>query len=258
MSWQIYLILSILLISCNGLFQRALMKDEASHAQTTVVAGLGLSGILAGIVVLLQGKLSFALSPSLILFLVLFVLLVTPGYVFSRQAYKHLGASEMVIILSTGRLWNVIGAYFFLHEHVTFQRLLGAIIIIVGVVIARYEKKSFRLNKGFGLAIIAAFFLGMSDIVGYYILRFMSASNFLVYSYLLPVLAILLVQPKTLKKLTYFFQMSKGIKLLLLSLCDTLGMLGLYLSYQAGGAASVISPLSATRVFGHLCTPITY
>jgi len=248
MSWQIYLLISIILISGNSIFQRSLMRDEQSHAQATTVAGLGISGFIALFFVLLQGKLNLLFPVSLVFAFILFILLVTPGYVLSRQAIKLIGASEIIIILATGRLWNVIGAYFFLNEHVTIQRIFGALIILTGVAIARYEKKRFVVNKGFWLAVAASFCLGMSDVVGYYILNYMTALNFLVYSYFLPVITILLLQSKTITKLRYFFQPMKGMKLILLSLFDTFGMLALYLSYQAGGAASIIGPLSTTRV----------
>lgn len=248
MSWQIYLIISICIISFNGLLQRSLMKDEKSHAEATAIAGLGLSGLLAILIAFIQRKLNLFFPVSLSRYLILFMLLVTPGYLLSRHAYKLIGASEMVIILATGRLWNVIGAYLFLHEKVTMLRVLGAVIILLGVAVARFEKRKFIVNKGVFLALFAAFFLGMSDIVGYYILKSMNATNFLIYSYFLPVFAIILFQPKVIKKLSYFLHLDKGMKLLFLSLCDVFGMLALYLSYQAGGAASIIGPLSSTRV----------
>ncbi len=224
------------------------MKNEKSHAQANVIAGMGLAGLLAVLVVLVHGKLNLFFPLSLLWYFILFVLLVTPGYLLSRHAYKLIGASEMVIIQATGGLWNVIGAYFFLHEGVTILRVLGAITILAGVAIARFEKRKFIVNKGVFLALIAAFFLGMSDIVGYYILRSMNATNFLIYSYFLPVIAILLLQPKSIKKLSYFLNLDKSMRLLILSICDVFGMLTLYLSYQAGGAASIIGPLSSSRV----------
>ncbi len=70
----------------------------------------------------------------------------------------------------------------------------------------------------------------------------------MIYSELLPVFALLLLQPKAIKKISYYFHKGRSIKILLLSLCDMFGMLSLYLAYQAGGSASVMGPLRATSL----------
>ena len=58
----------------------------------------------------------------------------------------------------------------------------------------------------------------------------------------------MLLQPKVIAKLKYYFQVDKAVKIFLVSLFDAFGMLALYLAYQVGRNASVIGPLSATRV----------
>jgi len=246
--WQFYLIISILLISFNGLFHRSLMKDDKSSPQAQTIAFLGLGGIIAIIIALIEGKLNLFFPHTLLLYFLILILLLTPAYLLSYRSYQLLGASEVVLFLATGRLWNVIGAYFFLHEVVTLKMVFGAIIILSGVTITLYDRKKFTINKGVVFALIAAFLYGMGDIDGYYILRTYDATNFLIYSEFLPIIAIMLLQPKIIKKLQYYFQKDKAVKLLLLSLFDALGTLALYLAYQVGRNASVISPLSATRV----------
>ncbi len=249
MSWQIYLIISIFLISLNGLFHRSLMRDDRSNPFAQTIVFLGLGGVIAVCIALFQGKLQLAFPLSLLWNYILLVVLVTPAYVLSYKAYKLIGASEIVTFTITARLWNVIGAFLFLREIVTLKMVIGAIIIIAGIAISRYEQKKFIVNKGVLFALIAAFLYGMVDIDGYYILQKVNATNFLIYSEFLPVFAILLLLPQTLKKLGYYFHLDKAIKLILLSAGDALGSLAMFLSYQAGGKASVIGPLSSTRVF---------
>ncbi len=59
---------------------------------------------------------------------------------------------------------------------------------------------------------------------------------------------LLLVQPKAIKKIKYYFRKDRAAKVLLLSLCDTFGMLALYLAYQTGRNAAVIGPLRSTSI----------
>jgi len=248
MVWQIYLLISILLLSCNGLFHRSLMKNDKSNPQAQTIVFLGLGGIIAFIIALIRGKLQLIFPSSLSMNFLLLILLSTPAYLLTYRAYQLIGASEVVLFLATGRLWNVLGAFLFLHEAVTFQKVLGAIIILIGIAIVLYDKRKFRFNKGVILALLAAFLFGMSDINGFYILKTFDATNFLIYAEFLPVILLLLIQPTIVKKLQYYISTDKAIKVLLLSFCDVLGSLALFLSFQAGGKVSVISPLSATRV----------
>ena len=224
------------------------MKDDATSPSAQTVVFLGLGGILAIGIALFQGKLNLFVPSVLIWNMILLVLMLTPGFLLAYRSYKLIGAGEVVLFLSTGRIWNVVGAFFFLHEAVTLQMFFAAFIIVLGIAITRYEKKKFTVNKGVIFVLLAAFLYGMSDIDGYYILRTMNATNFLIYSDLLPVAAILILLPKTFKKIGYYFTRERATKLLLLCFCDTFGTLALYLSYQAGGKASIIGPLSATRV----------
>lgn len=248
MSWQIYLTISIILISLNGLFHRSILKDGSSDSRAHTIVFLGVGGIIAIFVALIQGNLQFSFPGSLLPNFILLIFLSTPAFVFSYRAYQLIGASEVLIFLTTGRLWNVVGAYLFLHEPQTLQKILGALIIFTGIVIVLYEKKKFTLNIGALFALTAAFLFGINDINGYFILRNVNATNFLIFGNLLPVFALILIQPTLLKKIGFYFKAKNALKILLLCTIDTLGTIALYLAYQVGRNASVIGPLSATRV----------
>lgn len=248
MTWQIYLLISIVLISCNGLFHRSLLKDAGSSPPAQTIAFLGLGGITAFLVTLFQGKLNLFFSPLLIWNFILLIALYTPAFLFKYRAYQLIGASEIAILAVTGRLWNIAGAAIFLHEVITPKIIIGAFLVLVGVVLTRFEKRKITLNFGVVLVLASAFLFGMGEVNGYYILQSYDSANFLIYSYLLPVFVLMLVQPQSIKKISYYFRKDRAIKVVLLSLCDTLGMLTLYLAYQAGHNAAVISPLRSTSL----------
>lgn len=247
MPWFVYLIISILLISCNGLFHRSLLKDDDSSPQAQTIIFLGIGGIIAIIIALVQGKHNLFFPQILLWNFLLVILLLTPAYLLKYRAYQLIGASEVVMFSVTGRLWNVVGAYFFLHEAVSLKMIIGAVVILIGVMITRFDKKKFTLNKGIFIVLVSSFLFGLGDINGYYILRSYDSTNFLIYSELLPVIALMLLQPIAIKKLQYYFRKDRAIKVFFLCICDALGMLALYLAYQAGHNAAVIGPLNATR-----------
>lgn len=224
------------------------MKGDKSDSRAQTIVFLGIGGIIAIFIALFQGKLQIIFPVFLIWNFILLVILSTPAYLLSYRSYQLIGASEVVLFLSTGRLWNVVGATLFLHESITAIKVLGAVIILIGIGIVLYDKKRFIFNKGVIFALLAAFLFGMSDINGFYILQKINAPSFLIYAELLPVIALLFIQPKIVKKLTYYFKKENVIKVVALALFDVFGTLALFLAYQTGGKASVIGPLSSTRV----------
>jgi len=248
MPWQFFLLSSIIFTSCNGLFHRSLLKHEDSSPQAQTIAFLGLGGLIAVTIALLQGKLNLFFPIALLPNFILLALLFTPAYLIKYRAYQLIGASEVVMFAVTARLWNVIGAYLFLDEVITLKVILGAMLILAGVMLTRFEQRRFVINQGVIFVLFSAFLMGFGDVNGFYILKTYDSTNYLVYSELLPVITLLFLQPKSLKKVRYYFHRGRALKIFLLSLFDALGMLALYLAFTAGGNVSVIGPLKATSL----------
>ncbi len=248
MSWEAYLIISILLLSCNGLFHRSLLKDDDSSPLAQTIIFLGIGGILAIIIAVFRGNLNLHIPSSLFWNFILLAAILTPAYILKYKAFQHIGVSEVVMFSATGRLWNVIGAHFFLNETVTIKMILGAIIILAGVAITRFENRKITFNKGVVFVLISAFLFGMGDVNGFFILRSFDSANFLIYATILPVITLLIIKPATIKKLKYYFKKDRAFKITLLCVFDTLGMLSLYRAYQVGQNAAVIGPLRATSI----------
>lgn len=248
MSWQILLVISILCLSLNGLFHKSLLRDDKSDPRAQAIVFLGIGGVLSIIIALFRGGLHFEFNPHLIFNLLVLSVFGTIAYVMKYRAYQLINASEIVIFSTTSKLWVTVGAAIFLHEAVTIQKMIGTIIILLGIAVIMYRDKKLKINYGILIVLVSAIFFALTDINGFYILQSMDASNYQVYFYLIPVFALLLVQPASIKKISYYFKPIRALKVTALSIFDTLGMLTLFFAYQAGGKASVISPLSATKV----------
>ena len=248
MSWQILLILSIIFLSFNGLFHKSLLKDDKSDPRAQAIVFLGIGGILSIVIALVRGKFLIEFSPSLVFNFLTLAIFATIAYVLKYRGFQLINASEVVIFSTTSKFWNVVGASIFLHEIITIQKVIGTLIILIGIAVTMYVNKKFRINKGIFFTLAAALLFGLTDINGYYILQTMDASNYQIYFYLLPVFALLLIQPSSIKKLSYYLKYDRALKVTALAIFDTLGMLALFFAYQVGGKASVIGPLSATKV----------
>lgn len=248
MAWQGYLLLSILFLSLNSLFHRSLMKEDNSDPILQAIVFLTIGGLISLLIAYFRGKLSFSIPSVVYLILFLFSIVSAIAYSLKYSGYKLLGASEVVILASTSKLWNVFGASLFLNEDLSAQKILGTVVILVGVCIVMFKNREFKINRSVIAILLSALFFAVADILGYKVLKTVDASIFQIYFYFLPVLALLIYSPKIIFKIKYYFKFSRATRVILLSIFDTLGMLFLFFAYQNGGQASIIAPLSAIKI----------
>lgn len=248
MSWQFYLVLSILFLSMNGLFHRSLMREDKSNPIVQAIVFLSISGIIATIIAYCRGVLAIQLNINYLIIFLFIGIASAMGYFLKYSGFKTLGASEVVILASTTKLWNVFGASIFLGEELTYKKIAGTLIIILGAAFVVYKNGSFKINSGTIFVLISAILFAFADILGYKVLNDIEASNFQIYFYFLPVIALLIAKPDSIGKFGYYFKATRAIRVVALGLLDTLGMLLLFIAYQAGGPASIIAPLSATKI----------
>lgn len=247
MTWQFFVGLSVLLFSLNSLFHRVLMKEESSdpYAQTIVFYGLG--GIFAFIISIFRGGFHYQISSNQLPFFFLLTVFATAAPVLAFKALKQIESSETSILLSSQRLWLVLGAFIFLNEPFSIQKLIGTIIIFFGIMVAQWKKQKFVFNQGAFFVLLAALSYAIAEIISFYILRNFDTTSFSVYNCLLPVLALIIITPKTLKKLTFYLKPKRALNISLVSLNDTLATIFLFFAYQIGRNASQIGPLMATQ-----------
>lgn len=203
MSWQLFVGFSVLLFSLNGLFHRVLMKEENSDPYAQTIAFYGLGGIFAFIVSLFRGGFHYQISLSQFPFFLLLTIFATAAPVFVFKAFKLIEASETSILLSSQRLLLVLGAFIFLHEAFSIQKLIGTIIILFGITIAQWKKQRVVFNKGVLFVLLASLSYAIAEIISFYILRNFDAPSFSVYNSMLPVIALCIVMPKAIKKLVF-------------------------------------------------------
>jgi drug/metabolite transporter (DMT)-like permease len=246
MTWQLLTALSILSFSLVNLLHRFVMKHVDSDAYAQTIAFLGITGIITLLISLASGGFHPAIPLTLLpLFSVLIILEIFAPYL-AFIAFKHLFASEASIIMSSQRLWTVFIAFLFLREAFSVSKIAGTLLIIIGIGCALWKKEKIEINKGIGYAIGGALIYAIADSITFYLLRSMDAASLQVYITLLPVLIMIILKPKSIKKLEFYLEKKHAISIALVSLFDAIGTLTLFYAYQIGHNASQISPLMAT------------
>jgi drug/metabolite transporter (DMT)-like permease len=243
-SWLVLTLVGILVFSPKSLLYRVLMKDDQSDPYAQSVVFFGLGGTLALLFSLFRGGFQYQItSRHLLLFLPLTVC-ATVGPVLLFKAYQRIDASEIAILQSSQKLWSVLGAFLFLREPFSANKVLGTLVVVAGIAITLWRRKRFQVNEGIALVLVATLFYAGMDLVSYYIVRDFDPISLIVYVCYLPVVTLLLLRPQTVKRIPYYFEPKYALGVSVLALCDTVGTLCFFYAYQAGRNAAQIVPLA--------------
>jgi drug/metabolite transporter (DMT)-like permease len=223
------------------------MRDDESDPYAQTVLFTGLVGMFALVILLFQGGGQNIISLNQLPIFVLITGLSAIGGLLTFKGFKHIEASEHVILLTSSRLWSVAGAIVILGEVFTLRKLLGAGAIIIGVVVTEWQKHKFVINRGALYVLLAAACYAIAEIFSFYILRDFDSTTFLVYVAFFIVIAMLVLRPKTITKFSFYKKPTNLANILMVTISDTAANLSVFRAYQVGRNALQIGPLLATQ-----------
>ena len=161
MTWLSLSLIAALLFALNSILGRYLaVKSDNPRAFALVYnsfAGLFALGFL------LFDNTNFNLPPTQILWLTLLSILAYG--IFNRfefYARKHVDASTYPILTKFIPIITVVLAIIFLHESLTIRKVVAALLIVLGNVLAVYKGKGIDLKSGMKYATIIIVALGVA------------------------------------------------------------------------------------------------
>lgn len=246
LTWQILVSISAITYALSSLLQRVLMRDDQSDPylysivfQLTVGALIFVYTLFVGFN--LPNLLDFL--PNLVALTVLYAL----GGIALFYTFKSVDAASAGILTSTRSLWMLLGSTLLLHESVGLTRLLGAVLIMVGVSLVSLEHDSLTLKSGVWYGLAAGMCYGLAFVNDAFMVRYMDVPSYMVICFLIPPLALILLRPHTLKHLNDFSNLNKLGRVMLLGLFYGIAAVTVFLSYQHGGDVSQVGPISQTQ-----------
>jgi len=246
MVWFIYAIVSIVTISFASLFQKMLMKDEEGDPVSYSIVFELLGALLAGAFAFFKGFEMLPIKAYPFNFL-LEAILYAFASLFTFKALKTIEASQAVIIAGFSSVITIIFSAIFLKETLTFQRLVGTLLIITSILLVT-KLKNFSVNRGTLYALGAAACFGLAIVNDTYLLRFSDAVSYTSIAFLLPGILLLFLYPRSVKKFNSFLKPKIAKNMILLSLFWAVSAIAFYLAIEKGALASQISPISQSRV----------
>lgn len=246
MSWQLLTLIAVLVFSSSTVLHRILMRDRASDPYTQTIVMYGLAGIGSLMLSLYLGRFHYQVTTNQFLLFIPLACFISGGSVLLFKGLQTLGASESSILKSVQNLWVVIGAFILLGEPFSMMKVAGTIVIMLGICVALWKRNQLTFGRGSLLVIISTLLYSSSDLLSLYFVRDFDPLSLLVYISFLPVIVLLILKPKTVKKIPFYFKPRRALVIVVLSLIDIVGTLSVYMAYQVGRNAAQIGPLMGT------------
>ena len=248
MQWFYLALLSVVAAAVANVLRKVLLKDKQTDPVATIIVYQLMGAAAVFLFVLPHGfvlppittypgnfllQASFAAFANLLLF----------------KALKYIEASEATILVSLASVVTIFSAVFLLGEQFSPGQTIGAVLILAAVfVIAAQKKKAVVFNRGVVYVLGAAILYGLSSTNDAFLVKHSDPLSYLVVGWLSPGIFLLLVQPHAARKMRYFANIPRFMKMLLLVLASVFASVWFFLALGRGAQISQLSPISQSTL----------
>ena len=249
MSWQLLILISVVLYSISVLLQRVILKENESRPIAYSIFFQLLVGIVIGIVGFLFADMSLPSNlGSLFWNLLLMTFLYGFSNVFIFKSLKQTEASKFTIVFASRAFFTVLASALLLKEFLTGTQFVGALLIFSGVVLVNLKSSKFFLDKGSLLALFGAITFGIANTNDRYLLKSFNIYPYITLAFIAPFFLMSAVYPKELKHIKLFLDKKILKKALLLSVVYAFSAAAFFAALQASSSSSLVASVNITSV----------
>jgi transporter family protein len=248
MSWITLAFISIVTTSFSTLIARVMMKDKDSNPIATSILFQFMLCAFVAIFTFMLGKFEWIPADVSYFRSFLSALLWAGSTFFSFKAIKVLGAGETTIIISSSAIVSIILGVVFLGEILTFQIILGFILILGAVFIVNSDKLTFGSRQGVIFSLLVSVFSGAAVVNDAYILKSYDAFSFTTIMSFLPGVILALAFPRETTKIKKLLKGKSIGMMLILTFLYAIQAVSYYLAYQNGAPISTLATLTKASI----------
>lgn len=163
-------------------------------------------------------------------------------------ALKLIPVSQFTLFTRSSVLITLIGGVIFFKETLTGLQIIGVFLILTAILLLSINKGKIVLNKGSVLALSTALFFAIATMIDRSVIEQFSSSFYLVLSYSITTLFLLIPLPLYLKKSKQFPSLKTNGLLFITSSLFAIAGFTTYQAYQLGGPVSLVQLLSQFRI----------
>lgn len=248
MNWQALILISVFLSSFSTILQRVLLKDDKGSPiafsilfqfiGTLIVAAFGIG----------FGDFSFDGLYIVLQYILIMTLLYGTGVIFYFKSLQLVEASEFSIIFSSRVLFAIAGTTLLLREALTPSILIGAILIILGVIIVTLKSTKINFTKGELFAFLAALTFGLTVVTDRFLLQNMDFYTYIFLVFLLPGIFATIVYTKQIKGVSYYLNIKLFPRLVLAAFLQTVTVITFFAALKVSPNSSLVVLVNLTSV----------
>lgn len=244
MTWQLLVTISIISSAITSILLRLLLKKENSHAVAFSIMYQLITGTVIYIYALSNGfKLSniLHLTPLIALIFTFYII----GNICLFNALKRIGISEHKIVYSIRPIVTVIASIIFLGEIINLKQIIGAIMILIGVITVSWQSKKLKMfNQGVILTLLSAIAYGLAVAGDSYVIRNIDVASYQTFAFIIPAITMLLIFPSSKFHIKKMFKFPIISKLLILCIFQAIATITVFTAYKIGRNNVQIAPLT--------------
>lgn len=197
MSWQLLTAISVLGLSISIILQRILLHGNKLNPYAYAAVFQALVGVLLMIVALIAG---FSL-PNIMdvwVFVLISAVAYGIGHIVYAKTLQKVEASAFSVYFATHAIWMMLFGVLFFHEHLTWWQIAGSLLIFAGVLVLVKRPVQLLKEQGAAYGLATGVLFGIAITSWAYVGRHTDTLSWAAVSFLLPVVVVFLVRPKTI------------------------------------------------------------
>lgn len=248
MTWLIFLSISLITSSAAVLLQRYMQRDSDMNPLGFYISSATVSSMLIAVFLLFSGfDTNWDTLP--IGNLLLSTVLWGGANAFVVHTLRRTEASLFSILFTTRVLWSIAIAIVFLDESFTLLNALGTLTMLVGSVVAIYERGSKWDKTGVLLSLGAGFLVGAgiaND--GIVLSNGYDVPSYFLWAFLSPAVMYAITLPKARKDAIEIMKTpTLNRNVAILSLMYVVSSVTLFWAFQSGQDLAILSSLNQTQ-----------
>lgn len=235
-------------MTAYGLAIRLFLKDKGDSKTFTFITTL--FGGIALLLLLPFEQLKYLLTPQVIIVLLLLSLcyaLTDLSFIRGRQLEE---VSIVSILVQLGNFWALVGGTLIFKETLTFNKILGVGLIVLGSILLVWHKQKITMSKGKYLVILGTILFTINSFADKVFSPYFSASLYKAIIFILEALMLFtFFLPHRITAVKKEFKI-QGKTIIFVGPFLSLAVFFLFRAFQTGGEASKVLPVySLSLVF---------
>lgn len=249
MTWFSYSLLSAICIATYSFLSRLLLKDQGDPRAFAFWTDF--TGALVLLFILFFEKKYFL--PTLFSYGIIILVSIIAGTVDSllmkgRQTEE---VSKTSTIAQTGAIWALLGGAAFFGESITFFKIFGIFLIILGNLTILWKKQEFTLSIGIKYFLLGTLLSNIGYLMDKYMSAIISPAFYKTIIFILAAFWIFTGLPNRFKRITAELKLRKGT-VFITGFLLALSMFFLMKAYRIGEASKILPVYSSSFVIAAL------